>query len=70
MVTIDSTLKEIMGVPEAVEAINKILPGFSKNPMLRMGYKMTLRKICAVPAAGVSEENAKLIEEALLALAK
>ncbi len=70
MVTMDSKLKDIMNCPEAVAAIDKIFPGFSKNPLLTLGYPMSLRKICTIPQAGISEEQAKQIEEALAALAK
>lgn len=70
MVTIDSKLKDIMKSPVAVAAIEQIFPGFSKNPLLSLGYPMPLRKICAIPQAGITEEQAKKIEEALAALAK
>lgn len=70
MVTIDSRLKDIMNCPEAVAVLEKILPGCSTNPLLRLGYPMPLRKICEIPQAGVTPEQAKQIEEALAALSK
>lgn len=52
-ISIDSTLKEILDCPEAVEVVEKYSPGFSKNPMLKMAYGMKLSVCVKFPQGGV-----------------
>ena len=67
-VTIDSKVKEIMKVPEAVELIEKYMPGFSTNPQMKMVYGLTLKKLAGFPQANVSEEILAEIEKGLAEL--
>ena len=66
-ITIDSKLKEVMENPAAVEIMEKYIPGFSKNPQLKLGYRMTFRTISKFPQAkqfGLTDEVLKkLLEE-------
>lgn len=55
-ITMDSKLGDLMEVPEAVEILDKYVPGFSSNPMLKMGLSMKLSEIVAFPQAGFSPD--------------
>ena len=58
-ITFDSKLKDIMKDPGAVEVLEKYIPGFSKNPQLKLGYMMTFRTISKFPQAkqfGLTDE--------------
>ena len=65
--TIDSKLKDVMANPAAVAVLEKYIPGFSKNPQLKLGYRMTWRTISKFPQAkqfGLTDEVlAKCLEE-------
>ena len=56
-ISIDSTLKEILDCPEAVAVVEKYAPGFTKNPMLKMGYKMKMSDCVKYPQGGVKPED-------------
>jgi len=66
-ITIDSKLKDVVANPAAVEIMEKYIPGFSSNPQLKLGYRMTFKTISKFPQAkqfGLSDEVlAKLLEE-------
>jgi len=66
-ITIDSKLKDVMANPAAVEVLEKYIPGFSKNPQLKLGYRMTWRTISKFPQAkqfGLTDEVlTKCLEE-------
>ena len=66
--TLDSTLKELMDNQEAVAILEKYSPGFTKNPMLKMGMGMKLTMCVKFPQAKMSEEHIKAFEEELKAL--
>ncbi|MEG0035473.1 MAG: hypothetical protein RR743_02325 [Oscillospiraceae bacterium] len=51
---------DILANPEAVAIMDEIMPGTSKNPMMKMAKGFTLKKIAATPAAKIPE--AKVIE--------
>ena len=67
-ITLNSTLKELMQNPEAVAILEKYSPGFTKNPMLKLGMGMTLEKCVHFPQANMTEEQIKALEEDLKAL--
>ncbi len=39
--------------------LEKYIPGCSTNPMMKMGYTMSLELIASLPQAGISEETYK-----------
>ncbi|MBU4037777.1 MAG: hypothetical protein KKA35_15240 [Proteobacteria bacterium] len=41
--------------------IEKHIPGITTNPMLKMGYTMSLELIASLPQAGISAETYKAI---------
>ncbi len=69
-ISIDSTLKEILDCPEAVEVVEKYSPGFSKNPLLKMAYGMKLSVCVKFPQGGVKAEDVPKMAEELAALGK
>lgn len=66
--TLDSTLKEVLENPQAAAILDKYSPGFSKNPMLKMGMGMTLGTCVSFPQANMTKEQIKALEEELKAL--
>lgn len=64
----ESTLKELMQNPEAVAILEKYSPGFTKNPLLKMGMGMTLDKCVHFPQAKMTDEQIKAFEEDLKTL--
>jgi hypothetical protein len=57
--TLDSKLGDILQDTQAVEVLERHVPGVSKNPMIGMATGMTLRSLLAMPQAkqyGVTEE--------------
>ncbi len=67
-ITLESTLKEVLDNPEAAAILDKYSPGFSKNPLLKLGMGMTLRKCVSFPQAKLTEEQIKALEEELKTL--
>lgn len=63
--TMDSKLSDILAVPEAVEVLDSIIPGASKNPMIKMGKSFTLGKIAKTPAAKLPEAQIQAVIDAL-----
>jgi hypothetical protein len=64
--TLDSTLGEILDIPQAKAVLDSYLPGVSSNPLVAMVKGMSLNMILAMPQAaqlGLTKEKA----EALLA---
>lgn len=57
----DSTLKEVMENEEGKAILEKHIPGSTTNPMLKMGYSMSLELIASMPQAGISKELYKAI---------
>lgn len=57
----DSTLKELMENEGSKAVMEKHIPGCSSNPMLKMGYTMSLELIASLPQAGISAETYKAI---------
>ena len=52
MISLDSTIKEIMDNDEAKGICEKYFPGVSTNPMIKMVSGMTFRAIGNMPQAG------------------
>ncbi len=67
-ITLESTLKEVLDNTEAAAILDKYSPGFSKNPLLKLGMGMTLRKCVSFPQAKLTEEQIKALEEELKTL--
>ncbi|MBU1052589.1 MAG: hypothetical protein KKC46_02030 [Proteobacteria bacterium] len=57
----DSTLKEVLENEEGKAILEKHIPGSTTNPMLKMGYTMSLDLIASLPQAGISKEAYKAI---------
>ena len=68
MISIESTLKEILDCPEAVEVVEKYSPGFSSNSMLKMAYGMKLSVCVKFPQGGVKPEQVPQLAADLAAL--
>ncbi|MBA3035651.1 MAG: hypothetical protein FP814_04075 [Desulfobacterium sp.] len=56
-----STLKEVMENESSKAVMEKHVPGISTNPMLKMGYSMSLKKVSGIPQTGISAEKLKAI---------
>lgn len=63
--TLDTTMGEILSNPEAVKVMDELMPGASKNPMMKMAKGFTLGKIAKTPAAKVSTEQVQSLLDAL-----
>ncbi|MDR1531985.1 MAG: hypothetical protein LBS62_07350 [Clostridiales bacterium] len=66
--SVDSKIKEIMKVPEAVELMEKHSPGFSTNPQMKMVQGLTFRALAKFPQAGLGAEQVEKIDSELKAL--
>jgi hypothetical protein len=57
--TLDTKVGEILQDTQAVEILEKHVPGISRNPMIGMAKGMTLKSILAMPQAkqaGLTED--------------
>jgi hypothetical protein len=63
--TLDTTMGEILGNPDAVKVLDEMMPGASTNPMMKMAKGFTLGKIAKTPAAKVSVEQVEGLISAL-----
>lgn len=57
--TLDTKVGQILDDTNAVEILEKHVPGISKNPMLALASGMTLKAILSMPQAkeaGITEE--------------
>ena len=61
----DTKVSEILAVPEAVVVLDGVIPGASKNPMLKMAKGFTLTKVGQTPAAKSSVEQMQQLVDAL-----
>ena len=62
--TMDTKVGDILKDTNAVEILEKHVPGISKNPMIGMAKGMTLKAILAMPQAkqaGLTEEMVKKV---------
>ena len=58
--TMDTTVGELLKDTNAVEILEKYVPGVSTNPMIGMASGMTIKSLLAMPQAqqyGVTEEK-------------
>lgn len=51
----DTVVGDIIANPAALAIMDEIIPGSSKNPMLKMAKSFTLGKVAKTPAAKISE---------------
>lgn len=57
--TLDTKVGEILKDTQAVEVLERYVPGISKNPMLGLAKGMTLKSLLDMPQAkqaGITEE--------------
>ena len=55
--TLQSTIAQALQNPKAVEVIEKVIPGITKNPALRMVSRFPLEKITHVEQLGITLEK-------------
>ena len=53
--SMDTVVGDILANPEALALMDEIIPGTSKNPMMKMAKGFTLGKIAKTPAAKIPE---------------
>ena len=58
--TPQSTIAEALKNPKAVEVVERMIPGITKNPAIRMVSRFPLEKITHVDQLGITME--KLLE--------
>jgi hypothetical protein len=65
--SMDSKAGELLKDKDAVEILEKYVPGISKNPMVKLAKGMTLKKLLDMPQAkqfGITKEMVlKVLEE-------
>ena len=55
--TLQSTIAEALKNPKAVEVIERVIPGITKNPAIRMVSRFPLEKITHVDQLGITLEK-------------
>ena len=55
--TLQSTIAQALQNPKAVEVIEKVIPGITKNPAIRMVSRFPLEKITHVEQLGITLEK-------------
>ena len=55
--TPQSTIAEALKNPKAVEVVERMIPGITKNPAIRMVSRFPLEKITHVDQLGISMEK-------------
>ena len=63
--SMESKMADVLAVPEAVVVLDEIIPGASKNPMMKMAKGFTFSKVAATPAAKLPEETMQKLVDAL-----
>jgi len=53
--TMDTVVADVLANPEACAIMDEIIPGTTKNPMMKMAKGFTLGKIAKTPAAKIPE---------------
>lgn len=62
--TPQSLVEDILNNPEAVKVVESLVPGVSKNPMIKMVKKFTLEKLSSLPQANLPKEKLdRLLQE-------
>ncbi|MBD3212590.1 MAG: hypothetical protein GF311_08275 [Candidatus Lokiarchaeota archaeon] len=60
--SIKSKLGDLMKNPKARAVLEKHLPGISKDPQLKKGFKMNLKFIAKIPGSGFPKEKLPAID--------
>lgn len=68
MANVNMKVKELLSDEKCIEILDRHLPGFSKDPRLKMGYGMTFRAIAMVPQVGLTPEQVDEIDKELNAV--
>ncbi len=55
--TPQSLVEDILNNPEAVKVVEALVPGVTKNPMIKMVKKFTLEKLSSLPQAKLPKEK-------------
>lgn len=55
--SMDTVLGDVLANPDAIALMDSIIPGTSKNPMIKMAKGFTLGKIAKTPAAKIPEDK-------------
>lgn len=55
--TVHSTIAEALKNPKAVEVVERMIPGITKNPAIRMVSRFPLEKITHVDQLGITMEK-------------
>ncbi|NCC88407.1 MAG: hypothetical protein EOM05_11205 [Clostridia bacterium] len=63
--SMDTVLGDILANPDAVAVMDELIPGASKNPMMKMAKGFTLGKIAKTPAAKLPEAKVQEFIDAL-----
>lgn len=63
--SMDTVMGDILANPDAVAVMDELMPGASKNPMMKMAKGFTLGKIAKTPAAKVPVEKMQEFIDAL-----
>lgn len=66
--SIKSKLGDLMKSPKARAVLEKHLPGISKDPQLKKGFKMSLKFIAKIPGSGFPKEKLPEIDADLQAI--
>ncbi|TXT63711.1 MAG: putative 3-oxoacyl-[acyl-carrier-protein] reductase (modular protein) [Promethearchaeota archaeon] len=66
--SIKSKLGDLMKSPKARAVLEKYLPGISKDPQLKKGFKMSLKFIAKIPGSGFPKEKLPDIDADLQAI--
>jgi len=56
-ISMDTTVGDVLANPEMVAIMDEIMPGTSKNPMIKMAKGFTLGKVAKTPAAKIPEDK-------------
>ncbi len=56
-ISMDTTVGDVLANAEMVAIMDEIMPGTSKNPMIKMAKGFTLGKVAKTPAAKIPEAN-------------
>jgi len=63
--SVDSTLKELLADPRAIETLRRFFPGRENDSRVSMVMYETLRSIASYPEAGISPETLRALDEEL-----
>lgn len=56
-ISMDTTVGDVLANAEMVAIMDEIMPGTSKNPMIKMAKGFTLGKVAKTPAAKIPEDK-------------